>query len=298
MPLRKIVVGVDLSTGAENAAYRAAEVAAQTGAELVLVHAATVPDVPEVPASMKATADALRAVLTDRLATDRADLADLRERLEGLGATVSQLLVDRDPDDAIVEAAAELHADLVVVGTRDDSRLRRWLLGSVSEHVVRAAACSVLVTREGDPDRGFERLVVGTDFSPAAENALARAVELARPGATIDVVHCFQVPLLTLSSTADTAPVDGYETLRSELLADAHTRGDAALASHAGAPVILRFHLVEESPREAVCDMAEQVHADLVVVGHHGRRGLRRVLLGSVAEAVVRHAPCSVLVAR
>lgn len=298
MPLRKIVVGVDFSPGAEVAAARAAEVAAQTGAELVLIHAATIAEEPDVPASMRPTANALRGILTERLARDRAAIADLRERLQGGGITVSQLLIDRDPDDALVEAATELGADLIVTGTRDRGRLRRWLLGSVAEQVVRAASCSVLVTRGGDPDRGFERIVVGTDFSPAAEGALARAVELARPGATIDAVHCFHVPLLSLTTAADAVPVEGYDSLRAELLADAHAHGDAALAAHAAAPVTIRFHLKEESPREAVCDLAEQHHADLVVVGSHGRRGLRRVLLGSVAEAVVRHAPCSVLVAR
>lgn len=298
MPLRKIVVGVDFSPGAELAAARAAEVAAQTGAELVLVHAATIAEAPDVPASMLPTANALRRILTERLARDRAALAELRERLQAGGVMVSQLLIDRDPDDALVEAATELGADLIVTGTRDRGRMRRWLLGSVAEHVVRAASCSVLATRGGDPDRGFERIVVGTDFSPAAERALARAVELARPGAMIDAVHCFQVPLLSLTTTPDAVPVEGYDSLRAELLADAHAHGDAALAAHAAAPVTIRFHLVEESPREAVCDLAEKHHADLVVIGSHGRRGLRRVLLGSVAEAVVRHAPCSVLVAR
>lgn len=299
MTLRKIVVGVDLSAGAELAAIRAAEVAAQTGAELVLVHAATVPESPDVPESMKPAADALVAVLTDRLARERAALGDLRERLgTGSGVAISQLLIDRPADEALTEAATELGADLIVTGTRPRSGLRRWLLGSVAEHVVRAAPCSVLVVREGDPDRGFERIVVGSDFSAAADAGLTQALAIARPGAAIDLVHCFQVPLLGLRDDPDAALVPGYEHLRDELLADAHKRGDAALAAHGNSSATLRYHLVEQSPREAVCDLAEQVQADLVVVGSHGHRGLRRVLLGSVAEAVVRHAPCSVLVAR
>jgi len=297
MPLRKIVVGVDFSPGGDVAARRAVEIAAQHGAELVLVHAATVPEHPAVPASMQPTADALVGILNQRLGADRAELDTLRERLESSGVTVSQLLVDRYPDDALVEAAAELGADLIVTGSRHRTGVRRWLLGSVAEHVVRAAACSVLVARPGDPDRGFERVVVGTDFSPAAVGALARAVELARPGATIDLVHCLQIPILGVGLDSERA-IEGYEALRVELLADAQTRADAAIAVHAAAGVTLRTHVVEASPREAVCDLAEEVHADLVVVGGHGHRGLRRVLLGSVAEATVRHAPCSVLVAR
>lgn len=298
MPLRKIVVGVDFSPGSEVAARRAAELAAQHGAELVLVHAATVPQRPEVPASMKTTADALVTVLAQRLAADRSELATLRERLESSGITVSQLLVDRYADDALVEAAAEVGADLIVTGSRDRHGLRRWLLGSVAEHVVRAADVSVLVARGGDPDRGFERVVVGTDFSAGAALALDRAVELARPGATIELVHCFHMATLGYLPASMEGPIDGYQALYSELIADAHARGDAAIKAHAGAPVTFRFHLLEEHPREAVCDLAERVHADLVVVGSYGRRGLRRLVLGSVAEATVRHAPCSVLVVR
>jgi nucleotide-binding universal stress UspA family protein len=298
MPLRKIVVGVDFSAGADVAAARAVEVAAHVGAELVLVHAATVPETPEVPASMQATADALVGILAERLSLERGQLDQLRERLQASGVIVSQLVVDRDPDDALIESAAELHADLIVTGSRPHTGVRRWLLGSVAEHVIRGAACSVLVARGGDPDRGFERIVVGSDFSPAAEAALAQAVELARPGSSIDLVHCFQSPLLGATAGVDVLQVEGYANLRDELLADAHARCDAAIAAYAGAPVVFRTHLVEQSAREAVCDLAVQVNADLVVVGNHGRRGLRRVLLGSVAEAVVRHAPCSVLVAR
>ncbi|HEX7664323.1 MAG TPA: universal stress protein, partial [Polyangiaceae bacterium] len=106
---------------------------------------------------------------------------------------IYQVLVDRFADDALVEAATELHVDLIVTGTSEQSKLRRWLLGSVTESVVRTAPCSVLVARTGDPERGFQRVVVGTDFSPPADVALERACDLAAPGAELDVVHCFHL---------------------------------------------------------------------------------------------------------
>ena len=296
MTLSKIVVGVDFSPAADHAARRAAEVAAQHGAELVLVHAATVPERPEVPASIRATADSMIKILDERLARDRAALGNLREQLEAQGVTVSQVIVDAYADDALVDAASELGADLVVTGSRDRTGLRRWLLGSVAEHVVRAAPCSVLVARPGDPDRGFERIVVGTDFSELADLALARAVELARPGARIDLVHSVQMSLLA----PDVVPAIGdvYTDVRDTIEREAHARADQLFATFAERPVSFRFTFVEANPREGLCDVAEERAADLVVVGSHGRRGLRRAVLGSVAEATVRHAPCSVLVAR
>ncbi|MBE7451777.1 MAG: universal stress protein [Kofleriaceae bacterium] len=299
MALRKIVVGMDLTPGSEVAARRAGEIAARHGAEVVLVFAATVPEQPEVPASMAPTAAALVKVLDDRLSANRDELGAMRERVAAAtGATVSQLIVDEFADDALVAAATEVGADLIVTGSRGRTGLRRWLLGSVAEHVVRQADISVLVARAGDPDHGFARIVVGTDFSPGATIALARAVELAEPGAVIDLVHCYHMPLLRPLPGVDPVLAEDFHNLSTELVADAHARGEAAVAVHAGAPVTFRIHVVDEHPREAVCDLAEKVGADLVAVGSHGRRGLRRLILGSVAEATVRHAPCSVLVAR
>lgn len=299
MALRKLVVGMDFSPGAEVAARRAGEIAAKHGAEVVLVHATTVPQRPDVPTSMAATADALVKVLDDRLAAERDQLGAVRERLAATsGVTVSTLIVDEYPDDALVDAATQLGADLVITGSREKGRLRRWLLGSTAEHVVRRAETSVLVARPGDPDHGFNRVVVGTDFSPGATLALARAVELAQPGAVLDLVHCLHHPMFRPVPGVDPVLADDYKDFLAQLVGDAHARLEEAAREHAIANVEFRFHVVEEQPREAVCDLAEKSKADLVAVGSHGRRGLRRLVLGSVAEAIVRHAPCSVLVAR
>ncbi len=298
MALQHILVGVDFSPGSLGAALRAAEVAAAHGARLTLVHAATVPERPEVPEAMQATADAYLEVLEQRLAGDRDRLAALREELAATGVVVSHVLIDRFADDALVEAATELGADLLVTGSRERGALRRWLLGSVAEAVVRTAPCSVLVARPGDPDRGFQRLVIGTDFSPMADLAIARALDLAAPDATVDIIHCFR--LAFPSDAPDDLPALGPDptTLHAQLSADVHARGQAILERHARPGIVARFSLIDDSPRHGLCDAAEQQQADLVVVGSHGRRGLRRALLGSSAEAVVRHAPCSVLVVR
>lgn len=298
MALKKIVVGTDFSPGAEVATRRAGEVASQHGAEIVLVHATTVPQHPDVPESMAATASALVKVLDDRLAEERSQLGTLRERLATEnGVAVSQLIVDDYPDDALVEVSASLGADLVITGSREKSAIRRWLLGSTAEHVVRRAEMSVLVARPGDPDRGFNRIVVGTDFSPGAQIALERAVEMALPGASLDLVHCLHHPMFRPVPGVDPVLADDYKTFLEQLVVEASTRMQEATSAFRDR-VQFRFHVVEEQPREAVCDLAEKLQADLVAVGSHGRRGLRRLVLGSVAEATVRHAPCSVLVAR
>lgn len=298
MPLRRIVVGVDFTPASEIATARATELAETHGAALVLVHAGAVTDAPDVPASMQATVDAYLAVRSDTLASDRARLDALQARLAAAGLAVSHVVVDRHADDALVETATEVGADLVLTGARERSSARRWLLGSVAEKVVRAAPCSVLCARGGDPDRGFSRIVVGTDFSDGGDRALARAVDVAEAGATIELVHCFQLGLWANAGAHAPALVDEYRELRAELTRDAEARGAAALAPFADRPLGFHFQLREDNPRDALREVATATHADLIVVGGYGKRGLQRWLLGSVAESVISDSPCSVLVAR
>lgn len=297
MALTHILVGVDFSAGSLAAAVRAAEIAARVGARLTLVHASA-PERLDVSAELQATADAYLGVLVERLAGARDQLATLRAELSTGGALVADVVVDRYPDDALVDVANAQGGDLIVTGSRPRSGLRKWLLGSVAESVVRTASCSVLVARPGDADRGFQRVIIGIDFSPSDDVAIARGLALASPGATVDIVHCFHMAFPTQPDQA--TPIAGPDptTLQSQLSADAAARGKLTLGRHARADVTLGFELKDDTARHGLCDLAEQRNADLIVIGSHGRRGLRRALLGSTAEAVVRHAPCSVLVVR
>jgi universal stress protein A len=139
--------------------------------------------------------------------------------------------------------------------------------------------------------------VVGTDFSAQSDLALTRAYDLASPGAEIDLVHCFH--LAFPAAAPDQLPLGpDPATVQGQLSADALARGHALIDQHARPGFTARFLLRDDTARHGICDLAEEQKADLVVVGSHGHRGLRRAILGSTTEAVVRHAPCSVLVAR
>jgi nucleotide-binding universal stress UspA family protein len=295
--ITRIAVGVDLSDQAVHAAEQAIALARHQGAEVVLVYVGAVPEAPEgLPPSMRATASTYRAMLNDRLQEDRAKLEALRQRLVGQGVEVSHVLADGYPDTALAETAASIGAGLIVVGTHGRTGMRRVLLGSVAERTVRLAESSVLVVR-GDAivNGGYQRIVVGTDFSPLAERAITRAIEVAAPGARIEVVHAWSVP-------ADVSPEGSLAVVLADLrgaLADDMVRMGAELcAKWRTAGTTVGFRAVETSAEAALTEAATELHADLVVIGSHGRRGLRRWLLGSVAEATVRHATCSVLVAR
>lgn len=199
---------------------------------------------------------------------------------------------DDEPYAAIVRRAEAWAADLVVVGYRGSTGLKQVWLGGVAEKVVRYAHCPVLVVR---PRPGSQRIIVGTDFSDPALPAVRAACEEARRvDGQVTVVHAVEMPLML----PDAAGLTGAEVsvpLLDDLEADANQK---LLAAMAACQVPGDYVLTRERPALALVRQAESVPADLLVVGTHGRSGLSRVLLGSTAEAVVRTAPCSVLVVR
>lgn len=286
MTISKIAVGVDFSPESQRAVDHAMMVARQNGAALTLIHAATIP----LPHSVSPD-DPYAALLRERLAEDRKSLGELRERLTGQGVEVSQVIADGKADPALADTARELGADLVVVGTHGRSGVRRLLLGSVAEKTVRLASSSVLVVRGDVPVGGYRRVVVGSDFSPTAWRALERALELTAAGGHVHVVYAWQAQYVELDLTGRIA-----ESLleRAQLEIEANRERVMTMPRREGVTVAL--DLAGGVPFVVLDDRSRD--AQLVVVGSHGRRGLRRLLLGSVAEATVRHARCSVLVAR
>jgi nucleotide-binding universal stress UspA family protein len=295
--MKKIIVGIDLSAQSERALGHAIDVARHHDAEVVMVLVDAVPEMPAVvdPSSVALAAQYTRT-LAERLAADRKQFAELRARWQGHGATLSSVVVDGHPDDRLTAVATELGADLIVVGSHGRTGIRRWLAGSVAERVVRHATQSVLVARGEAPSGGYQRVVIGTDFSPSAERAFEHAIPMLAPTARVDVVHGWSGPW-SMPEAAMLAYESMYGTVKG-MLAEA-TQRITAMAREQGRPAVrVEGKLAEAAGAFALTEAASNIHADLVVVGSHGRRGVRRWIVGSVAEVTVRHAPCSVLVSR
>jgi nucleotide-binding universal stress UspA family protein len=141
----------------------------------------------------------------------------------------------------------------------------------------------------------LRKIVVATDFSPESEKAIEYAVELAKKfDASVHLVHGFVVPVMP-------GPEGGLP-IPPDVITDMEKAAKKGLAQsverYSAARVPMEAHLMWEDPRHAIIDVAKEVKADLLVLGTHGRKGLKRALLGSVAESVVRLAPCAVLAVR
>ena len=144
----------------------------------------------------------------------------------------------------------------------------------------------------------FKRIVVGTDGSETATQAVSQAIELAKlTGASLSLVSAYQ-PAHGRRVQAEQAgaPADvQYEIGPRE---DVNLVLDGAAADAKQQGIEVQTHPVEGDPADAILNVAEETHADLIVVGNKGMTGARRYLLGSVPNNVSHHAPCSVIIVR
>ncbi len=145
----------------------------------------------------------------------------------------------------------------------------------------------------------FKHILLGTDGSAASEHAATLAVGLARThGAKLTALYVVDpYPYLGIGET-NPMGFQAYMAAAQQHAAQAHAKVEA-LCKRAEPPVELEVRLVEDvTAMRGIVDMAQETHADLVVVGSHGRTGISRLMLGSVAAQVVAHSPVPVLVAR
>ncbi len=292
--LSTIVVATDFSETASLALDRAIEFAIRHESEIALVHVMQ-PDIPPLAAPEMIVIppnyeEMLREACTEGL-TKAAQRA--RER----GVRVSQYLEQGRAAKRITACADGLAADLIIIGTRGNTGFKRLLLGSVAEEVVRIADQPVLTVHPGD-DRPIEpvrKLLFPTDFSPAADQALAAAnlILSGSENAEIILVHTYQI-----ASTV--VPLGGFGKGASGLfVANAHQLAQQATEPSVEALRSKGFRvevvIARGDPAAIVTELAAERDVDVIVMGTRGHSKLRQILLGSTAERIVEHAPCPVL---
>jgi nucleotide-binding universal stress UspA family protein len=144
----------------------------------------------------------------------------------------------------------------------------------------------------------FRSIVVGTDGSDTATQAVRQAVDLARDvGAKLELVSAYEpVPAQRLQGERRDAPEDLQWAINPREDVDATLETAAAVAREAG--VTVNVYPRQGDPADAILDVAEEREADLIIVGNKGMTGAKRFLLGSVPNKISHHAPCSVLIIR
>lgn len=289
---------MDLSGPSDQALERAVAIAELHRAKIVLVHAqANDAPIAEVDNEMLEQIGEVSAAIR---AEEARQLADRLSAIQQRGLQTEVVSRIGPPDEVLAAAALEQAAELIVLGSHGHTGITRMLLGSVASATIRHATCDVLVCRGPAARAPFQRPLVGTDFSPAAAKAIAHVAQVSAPGATIEVVHAWQLPAGSWGANLLGQARFPWSTVRNAVLASAKAQADKLTAAFADQRASLRHQvhveLVQGPPASVITHAAEKNGHDVIAVGAHGHRGVRRLLLGSVAESTVRHSPCSVLV--
>jgi nucleotide-binding universal stress UspA family protein len=241
-------------------------------------------------------------------------LESLAARLHERGIRVHAMtLAAASPAEGIMQTAAQTGSDLIVMASHGRGGLARLLAGSVTDAVARNARVPVLVCHgaeaHGLAPGAFKRVLVPLDGSNLSESAIKHARRIAAPNARLLLQRVVQAPELPASALGEQSRMvlergnhqpDAERRLDYEIeLARQYLQTTAAQiqASTADNGVMLETVAYPGSPGAAIVDLARTDAVDVIVMASHGLAGLRRALLGSVTDHVVRNAPCPVLVA-
>jgi universal stress protein E len=281
-PIHNVVAGVRTLAADDAILLAALALGERTGAAVHLVHAFEFPRL----FTLEPGAQVLYPTAAQEMA------ADLTRQLEAVlrdlpGGSRARMHVEAgSPGETIRRVAARTRAELVVVGAAGGGRLERAILGTTAQRVLRGVSVPVLVLRR--PLEDGKRLLVTTDLTELSAMVHERALDVLESiggAADLDVrsllVLAFDLAPPPLSAV--TLQQTATEELES-FLAERRPRASPARP------------LVRTGPAaQAIVAEAAEWSADLLVVGTHARHGLQRLMLGSVAEACLRDAPCNVL---
>jgi len=277
--LEKLLVCTDGSPESQGAVNAALNLARSAGSKVYLLEVLAF-----IPGYELQSPDLLPPP-TLNLEIQAAQEAAVRERLEKYRAEAAQQGVDLEPRlrtstsayEGILEEAGDIGPDWIIMGRHGFTGLARLLMGSVTARVIGHSPYSVLVVPKEMP-LSFKRILMAGDDSPYSTAAFGEALSLARRMGSA---------LLGVSVAAGEAEIKTATEVVAKMEAEAAQQG-----------VTLETVVLRGKPYEAIVKAAQAKQADLIVLGSHGRTGLRRLLMGSVAERVIGQAKCAVLVVK
>lgn len=278
-PFPKILACTDGSPDSAGAISAALQLAQTTGSKIFLLeviyflagYELQSPDTLAPPVVNLELMQVQETAVKERLEKQKAEAAKQGITLETRTRTSSSAY------EGIMEEAGELQPDLIIMGRHGYTGLTRLLMGSTTARVIGHSPCHVLVMPQGVA-LNFERLLIASDGSTYSEAAWEQALALARTMGSA---------LIAVSVAADERDIVGVNLVVQTMEQAAAKQG---LALDTMIPV--------GRPDEGIVKAAEFKEASLIIMGSHGRTGLKRLLMGSVAERVIGDAKCPVLVVK
>ena len=300
MKIETILVPNDFSTHAEQALEYATMIAKESGASIDILHVCQVPNIGLNDPSFGpvTNADLINNARREIVEGAQKKLEKAATQLREDGLTVATFVDEGSIHDRINATANEKQADLVVMGTHGRTGLRRALLGSVAERLVRTSRAPVITVPAKQKIERPEQILVAYDFSPSAKQAASAARKLhGMFGASVHIAHIYFDPWVEYAT--DGAAESQTGSVRREAvrvgLEQMLKRDVDELFSIDRSTVTT--HLVAGRAVESLLNASEDVGADIVCIGATGKSSVDRILLGSVAEKLIRLSEVPVLTA-
>jgi nucleotide-binding universal stress UspA family protein len=288
MSIDSILIPTDGSAPADRATQHALSLASQFDAT---VHALAVVNLQQAAGPFNA--GGLDATFVDRL-QNQADeavqhVANKWAQPDRFHGSVTEGI----PSKVILDYVGDNDIDLVAMGTHGRTGLRRFVLGSVTEHVLRESPVPVLATgaSEDEPTLPYRNVLVPTDGSDCATAAVDHALSIAAAcGATLHALNVVDDSII-VGSPGGVLPENYLDSL--EDMGEEATEALAERATEQG--VVVETAVEKGRPGDGIKAYASDNEIDIVVMGTHGRSGVERFLLGSTTEQVIRTGTCPVL---
>lgn len=279
--MKRVLVALDLTPRSVGALERGLILAGQIGAEVHMLHVVDA-DLPAAIAEHQRT-EAARQLQEWLAASPHAT---------GVSANVEVVLGHRVA--SVLTAADAVNANLLVLAHHRNSPLKDVFVGSTTDQLLRLSQRPVLIV-PGSPSQPYQRMLAAVDFSDSSRHAVEYATDLL-PQVPIELLHVYAMSYTALANLSlGSAGSEKVERHLRQMVADDEKRFFAALkAPNAPKQAMLRAGNVLTTIPEEVANQG----ADLLVVGTHGRRGVARAVLGSVAAKLAHEPVCDVLVVR
>jgi len=280
---RTILVAVDGSDSGFNALRQALSLAKTQHGAIKVISVAP-------PHGGELSLVGVREHVNDMIVAPHQKALDEALKISGTyGVPVKKLLRIGEPSETIVDAAEELNCKLIVVGVRGGNPARTILMGSTAARVIGFSNTDVLAVPLGC-ELSLERAIVALDGSASSKTVMSRAFALNRTyGLALSFLSVADIPSHLYGLDAKVA---------GEMINEARQVLEPVHKVAEKENITSDFLVREGKPGEIIVLTAKQKNSGIIIIGSHGRTGMKRLLMGSVAERVIGNAPCPVLVVR
>jgi nucleotide-binding universal stress UspA family protein len=304
-----ILVAVDRSEHAQEAIRFVKSVDWLKPSRIYLIHIMEMKDAPPImPSGGPSSWDRVIAEARGQLVTEAKHFLEQMKKtiLEQRPVNIESIVVEGLPGAEILQAMKDYQIDLIVVGTRGLSKVKRFLLGSTSDWVLREASCSVLLVRgklsQATIGKTAAKIILATDGSPDALNTVdALSLLTFKTPPKVTVTHVVAKPAYLEGWYLGKGKAE-FEQLAEQLREKAQKDGAGHLEELGQKVKSLNMKvdslLTKGDPADEILKTAERLKAKLIIIGAKGRTGSQAIPLGGIARKISRYAPCSVLVAR